>query len=43
MIKYEDGKEEKTTVSFNNTLPVKLPGYENPLSLVVVKGFGKVP
>jgi hypothetical protein len=42
MIKYEDGKEEKTTVSFN-TLPVKLPGCENPLSLVVVKGFGKVP
>jgi len=42
MIKYEDGKEEKTTVSYN-ALPVRLPEYEYPLFLVVVKGFGKVP
>jgi len=42
IIKYEDGKEEKTTVSYN-ALPVKLPGKEYPLFLVVVKGFGKVP
>ncbi len=42
MIKYEDGKEEKTTVSYN-ALPVKLPGKEYPLFLVVVKGFGKAP
>jgi hypothetical protein len=42
IIKYEDGKEEKTTVSYN-ALPVKLPGRENSLFLVVVKGFGKEP
>jgi len=42
IIKYEDGKEEKTTVSYN-VLPVKLPGYAHPLFFVVVKGFGKVP
>lgn len=42
IIKYEDGKEEKTTVSYN-ALPVRLPEYEYPLFLVVVKGFGKVP
>ena len=42
IIKYEDGKEEKTTVSCN-ALRVKLPGHEHPMFLVVVKGFGKVP
>ena len=42
IIKYENGKEEKTTVSFN-ALSVRLPGYEHPLFLVVVKGFGKLP
>jgi hypothetical protein len=42
IIKYEDGKEEKTTVSYN-ALPVRLPGREYPLFLVVVKGFGKAP
>jgi len=42
IIKYEDGKEEKTTVSYN-ALPVKLPGKEHSLFLVVVKGFGKEP
>jgi hypothetical protein len=42
IIKYEDGKEEKTTVSYN-ALPVRLPGKEHPLFLVVVKGFGKAP
>jgi hypothetical protein len=42
IIKYEDGKENKTTV-FYNTLSVRLPGYDHRLFLVVVKGFGKVP
>jgi len=42
IIKYQDGKEEKTTVSYN-ALPVRLPGKENSLFLVVVKGFGKAP
>jgi hypothetical protein len=42
IIKYEEGKEEKTTVSYN-ALPVRLPGKEYPLFLIVVKGFGKVP
>jgi hypothetical protein len=42
IIKYEEGKEHKTTVSYN-TVPVKLPGRAYPLFLVVVKGFGKQP
>jgi len=42
IIKYEDGKEEKITVSYN-AVPVRLPGKEYPLFLVVVKGFGKAP
>lgn len=42
LIKYEDGKEEKATVSYN-ALPVRLPGRDYPLFLVVVKGFGKDP
>jgi len=42
IIKYQDGQEDKTTV-FYNAVPVKLPGRQNPLFLVVVKGFGKVP
>jgi len=42
IIKYEDGKEEKVTVSYN-ALPVRLPGRDYPLFLVVVKGFGKEP
>jgi len=42
IIKYEEGKEEKTTISYN-ALSVKLPGKEYPLFLVVVKGFGKEP
>lgn len=42
IIRYEEGKEEKTTV-FYNALPVRLPGKEHSLFLVVVKGFGKVP
>jgi len=42
IIKYEEGKEEKTTVSYN-ALPVRLPGKEHSLFLVVVKGFGKAP
>jgi hypothetical protein len=40
IIKYEEGKEEKTTISYN-ALPVRLPGKDYPLFLVVVKGFGK--
>ncbi len=42
IIKYEDGKEEKTTVAYN-ALPVRLPGKDHPLFLIVVKGFGKAP
>ena len=42
IIKYENGKEEKTTVVYN-ALPVRLQEYGYPLFLVVVKGFGKVP
>ena len=42
IIKYQDGQEDKTTVSYS-ALPVKLPGHKHPLFLVVVKGFGKVP
>jgi hypothetical protein len=42
IIKYEEGKEEKTTV-FYNAIPVRLPGRDYPLFLVVVKGFGKEP
>ncbi len=42
IIKYEEGKEEKTAVSYN-ALPVRLPGRDYPLFLVVVKGFGKEP
>ena len=42
LIKYENGKEKKATVSYN-AVPVKLPGKDYPLFLVVVKGFGKKP
>jgi len=42
IIKYEDGKEEKKTVSYN-ALPVRLPGRDYTLFLVVVKGFGTEP
>ncbi len=42
LIKYEDGKEEKATVSYN-ALPVRLRGRDYPLFLVVVKRFGKDP
>lgn len=42
IITYEDGKEQKITVSYN-VLPVKLPGRDHPLFFVVVKGFGKQP
>ncbi len=42
VIKYEEGKEEKATVSYN-ALPVRLPAKDYPLFLVVVKGFGKEP
>lgn len=42
IIKYEEGKEQKAIVSYN-AVPVKLPGRDYPLFLVVVKGFGKQP
>ena len=42
LIKYENGREQKATV-FYNAVPVKLPGKDCPLFLVVVKGFGKKP
>jgi len=42
LIKYENGKEQKATV-FYNAVPVKLPGKDHPLFLIVVKGFGKKP
>lgn len=42
LIKYESGKEQKATVSYN-AVPVKLPGKDYQLFLVVVKGFGKRP
>jgi hypothetical protein len=42
IIKYEDGKEQKTTIRYN-AVPVKLPGRDCSLALVVVKGFGKQP
>ena len=42
IIKYEEGKEQKMTVSFG-AVPVKLPGKDYPLFLVVVKGFGTQP
>jgi hypothetical protein len=42
IIKYEDGKEHKTTI-FYNALPVRLLGKDYPLFLVIAKGFGKEP
>jgi hypothetical protein len=42
IIKYEEGKEQTITISYN-ALPVKLPGKDYPLFLVVTKGFGKEP
>jgi hypothetical protein len=42
LIKYENGKEQKAAV-FYNAVPVKLPGKDYSLFLVVVKGFGKKP
>ena len=42
IIKYEEGKEQKTTI-FYNAVAVSLPGKDHPLILVVVKGFGRQP
>lgn len=42
MIVYEDGQEKKRTIQYN-AVPVKLPGHDNNLFLVVVKGFGQKP
>lgn len=42
IVKYEDGKERKISITYN-VLKVKLPKHDNPLFLVVAKGFGKEP
>ena len=42
LIKYEDGKEKVRTVCYT-AVSVKLPGADEQLVLVVVKGFGKDP
>ena len=42
LIKYEDGKEKVRTVCYT-AVSVKLPGTDERLVLVVVKGFGKDP
>lgn len=42
LIKYEDGKEKVRSV-FYNAVPVKLPGKDHKLFLVVVRGFGQDP
>jgi hypothetical protein len=42
LIKYEDGKEKVRTVCYS-AVSVKLPGRDERLVLVVVKGFGKDP
>lgn len=42
LIVYEDGKEKKRKVQYN-AVEVKLPGYEEKLYFVVVKGFGQKP
>lgn len=42
LIVYEDGSEKRRKVQYN-AVEVRLPGYENRLYLVVVKGFGIKP
>jgi hypothetical protein len=42
LIVYDDGKEKRRAVRYN-AVAVKLPDYDNPLYLVVVKGFGIKP
>lgn len=42
LIKYEEGRETVKSV-FYNAVPVKLPGKDHKLFLVVVKGFGQEP
>jgi len=42
LIKYEEGKERVKSV-FYNAIPVRLPGKDHKLFLVVVKGFGQEP
>lgn len=42
LIFYDDGREKKRTVRYN-AVAVKLPNYDHPLHLVVVKGFGIKP
>ena len=42
LIKYEEGKEKVRTVWYN-AIPVKLPGRDERLFMVVVKGFGEEP
>ena len=40
IIKYEDGKEQAITISYN-ALPVRLPERDYSLFLIVAKWFGK--
>jgi hypothetical protein len=42
LIKYEDGKEKIKTVYYN-AVKVKLPGFDDRLFMVVVKGFSETP
>jgi len=42
LIVYEDGKEKRRKLQYN-AVEVRLPGYDNRLYLVVVKGFGAEP
>jgi hypothetical protein len=42
IIKFKEGKEIQYNISFG-ILPVRLPGFNTPLSLVVIKGFGDKP
>lgn len=42
LIIYEDGKEKRRKIEYN-AVEVRLPGYDNKLYLVVVKGFGQKP
>lgn len=42
IIRFKDGKETQYNISFGS-LPVHLPDFNTPLSLVVIKGFGDKP
>jgi hypothetical protein len=40
IIRYEDGKERKITITYN-ALPVKLPKYAHPCSLLLQRGSAR--